>query len=272
MVYEKIYKQALERAKALYDNELSSADTLIACEAIFPELTEPEDEWIRKELIAFLKENHETGRADETWSLSGIERWIAWLEKQGEQKKDVRLESLEKLLEADSIYQMAMNDAMVEEAKNKAVKALQELAVSKLLGLEKQGSTVLSNSSNIGTDKQKPTDYVEPKFKLGDKIRRKTPSSCDKDMQVARIDKDYYICNHIGKFSSEVVPFSKESSYELVEQKPTWSEEDERLRKTTIAFLKDFAEQGYENAVECIDWLEKQVEQKSLSEDDEIKL
>ena len=36
--------------------------------------------------------------------------------------------------------------------------------------------------------------------------------------------------------------------------------EDERLRKTTIAFLKDFAEQGYENAVECIDWLEKQGE------------
>lgn len=35
---------------------------------------------------------------------------------------------------------------------------------------------------------------------------------------------------------------------------------DERLRKTTIAFLKDFAEQGYENAVECIDWLEKQDE------------
>ena len=36
--------------------------------------------------------------------------------------------------------------------------------------------------------------------------------------------------------------------------------DDERLRKTTIAFLKNFAEQGYENAVECIDWLEKQRE------------
>ena len=37
--------------------------------------------------------------------------------------------------------------------------------------------------------------------------------------------------------------------------------DDERLRKTTIAFLKDFAEQGYENAVECIDWLESKGEQ-----------
>ncbi len=35
------------------------------------------------------------------------------------------------------------------------------------------------------------------------------------------------------------------------------SEDDERLKKTAIAFLKDFVEQGYENAVECIDWLEK---------------
>ena len=40
------------------------------------------------------------------------------------------------------------------------------------------------------------------------------------------------------------------------------NKDDERLRKTAIAFLKDFAEQGYENAVECIDWLEKQGEDK----------
>ena len=41
------------------------------------------------------------------------------------------------------------------------------------------------------------------------------------------------------------------------EQKPAeWSEEDEkRLINTSISFLKDFADKGYENAVECIDWL-----------------
>lgn len=50
---------------------------------IFPVLKE---ERIRKKLIAFLKENLETGSADETWNVSDIERWIAWLEKQGEQK------------------------------------------------------------------------------------------------------------------------------------------------------------------------------------------
>ena len=46
----------------------------------------------------------------------------------------------------------------------------------------------------------------------------------------------------------------------------TINKDDERLRKTTISFLKDFADKGYENAVECIDWLEKQGEQKSIDE------
>lgn len=40
------------------------------------------------------------------------------------------------------------------------------------------------------------------------------------------------------------------------------NKDDERLRKTTIGFLKYFAEQGYENTVECIDWLKKQGEQE----------
>jgi hypothetical protein len=44
------------------------------------------------------------------------------------------------------------------------------------------------------------------------------------------------------------------------------NKDSERLRKTTIDFLKEFADKGYENAIECIDWLEKQGESE-LSED-----
>ena len=45
-------------------------------------------------------------------------------------------------------------------------------------------------------------------------------------------------------------------------------DEDERLRETTIAFLKEYADKGYENAVECIDWLKKQGKQKSVWHDE----
>lgn len=43
------------------------------------------------------------------------------------------------------------------------------------------------------------------------------------------------------------------------------NKDDERLRKTAIAFLKDFAEQGYENAIECIDWLKKEGKDKEIN-------
>ena len=78
------YKEKLEEAKRLYES--ANVDQKHVIETLFPELKESEDERVRKELIAFLKENYETGRADETWDLNGIERWIAWIEKQGKQK------------------------------------------------------------------------------------------------------------------------------------------------------------------------------------------
>ena len=45
-------------------------------------------------------------------------------------------------------------------------------------------------------------------------------------------------------------------------------DKDERLMETTIAFLREYADKGYENAVECIDWLKKQDKQKSVWHDE----
>jgi hypothetical protein len=75
-----------EAIKAIKAWDFLDNDEKEAIETIIPELKESEDERIEKEIIAFLKENLETGRADKTWSLSGLKRWIAWLEKQSEQK------------------------------------------------------------------------------------------------------------------------------------------------------------------------------------------
>ena len=70
-------------------------------------------------------------------------------------------------------------------------------------------------------------------------------------------DKDKLI-QELGKYK---VKYTQEVLEKYINSMS--NKNNERLRKTTIAFLKDFAEQGYENAVECIDWLEKQNEQKS---------
>lgn len=55
-------------------------------------------------------------------------------------------------------------------------------------------------------------------------------------------------------------PFTKECCKTLMELArkqlhSEWSKDDERLRKTSVAFLTDYAAKGYENAVECIDWI-----------------
>lgn len=86
---------------------------------------------------------------------------------------------------------------------------------SKLLSwLEKQGD-------------QKPTDKVEPKFKVGDNIRHKGVDECYK---IVTIDNNYYFCenNHVWNISYQ-------DYFELVEQNPAeWSEEDEEWMKSTF--------------------------------------
>ena len=82
MDYEKKYKEAFERARIwqnhLYEtNDRDYADEL---NYIFPELAESEDEKTRKEIIAVFK-----GEISYT-SEEDAQKYITWLEKQGEQK------------------------------------------------------------------------------------------------------------------------------------------------------------------------------------------
>jgi len=78
MDYEKKYKEALERAKGMWEQGMMPE----RIEYIFPELKESEDERIMKELISFLEGFCANKNKD---------RWIAWLEKQGQEPKKVSI-------------------------------------------------------------------------------------------------------------------------------------------------------------------------------------
>lgn len=85
MNYEKLYKDALQRAKHALDcdrNNLVSTDVPLIY-SMFPELKGNEEERIKKDIISYLKNEKVVKRY-----ISDIEvdKWIAWLEKQGEQK------------------------------------------------------------------------------------------------------------------------------------------------------------------------------------------
>ena len=81
MDYEKKYKEALERAKDLHNNHaLGKPFIYKTCEDIFPELKESEDEKTKREIMEYITHYEDSLDDDE------YRTWIAWLEKQGEQK------------------------------------------------------------------------------------------------------------------------------------------------------------------------------------------
>ena len=76
----KAYDEALERARQLNVDNMLSDESL---EEIFPELKESEGERTKREIIEYL--NSQIPTAEET-ELLCFKRWIAWLEKQGDQE------------------------------------------------------------------------------------------------------------------------------------------------------------------------------------------
>ena len=81
MNYEKKYKEALERAKEVLNNEDVERTTM---EYLSPELKESEDERIREELKHYLEVIRCQTHSDEEYI--NCNHFLAWLEKQGEQK------------------------------------------------------------------------------------------------------------------------------------------------------------------------------------------
>lgn len=86
MNYEEKYNKALKRARYYHSKDYMLINSAI--ENIFPELKESEDERIRKDIISYLRNEKNVKRY-----ISDIEidKWIAWLEKQGFSKEQTNL-------------------------------------------------------------------------------------------------------------------------------------------------------------------------------------
>jgi len=100
MDYEKKYKEALERAKGMWEQGMMPE----RIEYIFPELKESEDERIRKEIIFFFEQEIPQCSIEEHKEY--MRKWISWLEKQGEKanihqdtEDDLRRQSTIQVLE-----------------------------------------------------------------------------------------------------------------------------------------------------------------------------
>ena len=130
----KRYDEAVEKLRSLHDN-YDTVSTLIdikeELDHIFPELKESEDEKIRKEILNFVRgllECHDKPNAERD---ERYESWIAWLERQDEQKS----------IKAHNVCDFCE---------------------------ERYGC--VSHCSVKLTEKQNPADKVEPKFHEGEWI------------------------------------------------------------------------------------------------------
>ena len=111
----KRYDEALERTRELYSQhwvEWSDKDI----ESIFPELKESEDEEIRKEIISFLQLPHPQFVGERKQ-----EKWIAWLEKQGQkpvewsEEDETKIKSIITFLKSPSLCAMNGNKGIIDE-------------------------------------------------------------------------------------------------------------------------------------------------------------
>lgn len=211
MDYEK-YKNALERAKSAIKDCGDNKGRISMIESIFPELAESEDERIRKEIIKYIKGQKITP------NHSIADEWIAWLEKQKSVSEIVercknswynegKIAGMAEGLTDNEKYQQGWHDALEKQDEQKPIMnvPIREVILSIWdLGNEWKELTNGSISTEYGTQldyiqkhwqeseyylrekqgEQKPTDKVEPKFKVGDWIITK-----DKN-----VHKDYSIC------------------------------------------------------------------------------
>ena len=236
MDYEKKYKEFLEKAqKELQACGSTDCDAAKQIFRFFPELNKSEDNMIKEELIKHLKDGVEgympAGDSED------YARWLAWVEKQGSEPNwchhKVDLSNCSE--EYRKAYYNGWNNCNQQHSQCKS----EENDVVKCLINGMKFYYEGNEEATWGTEKfpMKVRDILSWLEKQGEK---------DKLIE----DKDKLI-RELGEYKVKYMQEVLEKHIDNMNNK-----DDERLRNTTIAFLKDFADKGYENAVECIDWLE----------------
>ena len=202
---------------------------------IFPELKENEDERIGKELIEYFR-----------WNVKQIlndfsnKECIDWLEKQGEQKPTNTVEPRFKI-----------NDKVIHKETGKTWTIHWYLAdTNSYYVIDEEGLINHYSEDVLESAEQKPIDKVEPKFKVGDCI--KPIDSClGSQRTICEVCDGWYVTNQ------GTLDFEYENNWELVEQKPAWSEEDKEMIQDIINDIAIAQEQVYckSRCEDEINWL-----------------
>lgn len=128
---------------------------------------------------------------------------------------------------------------------------------NRIRNLVKAGALIaaeIDRLQNEEQNEQKSSDNVEPKFKVGDVVINKKSKDTVKIVQILHDSYCYSGWDGAATVHSDF-NISEQDNWELVEQKPTWSEKDDIRLNATVSFLERYKGIDYENTGVCISWL-----------------
>lgn len=206
MDYEKLYKEALSRAKSTINKCGDNKGRITIIESIFPELAESDDElmWLKK----FIKEeidclSIDIRDYDDHIKLKNLQRSLVWLEKQGDSsiKWNKNTEDNKPQVNHSVLMQTTHGIAEGEWQGEQwhqyrwtsIVRDTDVLSWMELSNLEKQGE-------------QKPSDKVKPKFHEGDWI-----TDGDYTWKIVEVEPlDYILQSQDGNIVDDTISYVDE--------------------------------------------------------------
>lgn len=226
MDYEKLYKDALERAKKIDIDDAYASQGTIA-KMIFPELSESDDERIREELIGMIKECTNWVHKKE---------YIAYLEKQKENPKN-----------ADSIPSDCTSDVRCEDRWHKVTDSMpdnpREVLCKDEAGNYFIGRYYVGEGWEISNydDEDKPHHLNPPVSKWIDfpLEKQKEQKSCPDAPKEKSVDGDFYSSDkdkNLDEIAQDYVDGVKQYN-----QEPTWD-----LMQTAVCYGYHLSEEQFE--------------------------
>ena len=201
-----------------------------------PELKESEDDTISREWLYDIKMK----RVFEFSHMSNFGVYVYDKEGNCHRNTDVRPATIEEITHSErSLNKLSefekdekIRKEMIEILKNEAHEFPSSVIANKsnswIAWLEKQG------------EKKPQIKLVFPKFRVGDIIQHIPLEKWDTTKKIAYIDETgyHFELSHQGDtISGGCIGFSFEKDYELVEQKPAWSEEDEEYMESILDII-----------------------------------
>lgn len=216
MDYEKAYKEALERAKGVIEQNPLMEYLKKGIEYIFPELKESEDERIRKGIIRNLE--YLADRA-EGFVKDELKERIAWLEKQGEQKPIISNNALREGITHFGITQYQIDNWL-----------------KKYVDVEKQGEQKIKTpEESLGIDSDTYNKIVD-ECVYGE---QKPAWSEEDEKQARQIERIVHDDGCSQKLQKQIADWFKS-----LKERCNWKPSDEQM-EALEHFVRSIGESGY---------------------------